>query len=1322
MNSKDEYSEDEYSINEDEFDEEQEREGYDEESSSGRVNKEADLLNNKNYILNEKLVLLTKFNKGLLDPDIYYNSINKLNKELNEIEAYSGNVTNAFINKEYEFNNSINEYINKLKRGIKLTDEEIATLNTLQSELNNLLEEYLKTNEQIVPEVSLTNEYDADGFLVNWEAYEQAELKEAIGIAKKLKLRIKIPKRKDYGDDYPNAINKFFKFMAPYLPTYVPKLNVTNIGVTYENIHKSPLMSQVKEDVKEVRNLGIVLSANEKKDIELLNNIKNELNKLDASELIDCITTQTTSQNTSQTTSQNTINYIDQLRFNKKPFLNYKPYIIKKKYSPKELLLNLLLNLGEDVSDELSSQDLEAILINKYKIPPSLYYKKALEYSVNIIKRNGDEKKLVFKYNAANPILIVKKTPIPEETLTSNEAYYGTYIPINETLYSALKKKNKLVQELWLVPFQLPDGNYILKKVDNFEDYLSEIRRINELNINRLRSKINSEKNALKIANLEQVIEVLSDRIYQINEYINNKRILPPLYYRKDLSVPNIPGISYVTTWQRKVSIKKLGMLLNNKNEELINKLETVIYSGNSRNVEEYLDKINNILFIFETYPSFKTKLINGEINVEQLATFDRDFMLNENSKNSNKPIIKTRILLINKLKNAFYKSIPDETFRNNKILKDILITRASKRIELLIFDLTINKIEYSNNPFIKKLDNNFKFNRSFAINVINNKIKNEKLLQIINNSTTTPEQGSEVVNTTKLNLKEIEALISQERVQLKYLNKEKYELNSINNSGVYIIYWNPPRNILTPNELLRWNSLLADARNKIKMIVDSESDLIGPKMDYNKIVERNITSLVKFKELLMKKYKVKYDKKSYELDELISKSEEKILLLQEQRTKKIRLIYRVRKLLINKNKNTKKIVPVLPKFPRDNINIDVIFELVQSHKRYLIIEDLKKVNVFLNLNKLIQLLELFDLNTLNLRLNKIDENYYNQISYKITNEINNILKRTNIKTDDEYVNQSIQDFFDALGIKRNTTGNTTGNTTASVTDNMEYLVREWPENYSENIQVVPNNYSEDLIKKLLKVSNPFNLYNEFIIRDYSSIVSGIRSTYERDVPKSEYVQYDPSTGNIGKKAYNGYLFRAYRLNKDIYGQPVILRTTREEQNPRTGLYVRIPVTYEQPGEYYFIKIPVINPQNREDTFRWKEVPEGSVILVPDDYDTCSRFDNNQSECNNARGLANSKCEYSENTRLCKANYSENVNNFGSSTGLSRWFKEKWVNVCKKEGNKYAKCGKSGKKYPYCRPSVRITSKTPKTVREIGKKKLAKICKRKKNKKRVTIN
>ena len=67
-------------------------------------------------------------------------------------------------------------------------------------------------------------------------------------------------------------------------------------------------------------------------------------------------------------------------------------------------------------------------------------------------------------------------------------------------------------------------------------------------------------------------------------------------------------------------------------------------------------------------------------------------------------------------------------------------------------------------------------------------------------------------------------------------------------------------------------------------------------------------------------------------------------------------------------------------------------------------------------------------------------------------------------------------------------------------------------------------------------------------------------------------------------------------------------------------------------------------------------------------------------------------------------------------TGLTRWFKEKWVNVCVKKNGKYTSCAKSTKKYPYCRPSIRITSKTPKTVKEISNSKLKKLCKLKKNK------
>jgi hypothetical protein len=59
---------------------------------------------------------------------------------------------------------------------------------------------------------------------------------------------------------------------------------------------------------------------------------------------------------------------------------------------------------------------------------------------------------------------------------------------------------------------------------------------------------------------------------------------------------------------------------------------------------------------------------------------------------------------------------------------------------------------------------------------------------------------------------------------------------------------------------------------------------------------------------------------------------------------------------------------------------------------------------------------------------------------------------------------------------------------------------------------------------------------------------------------------------------------------------------------------------------------------------------------------------------------------------------------------LKRWFKEKWVNVRKKENGKYASCGTSEKgKYAYCRPSKKINESTPVTVKEAGDKLKSKI-------------
>ena len=52
---------------------------------------------------------------------------------------------------------------------------------------------------------------------------------------------------------------------------------------------------------------------------------------------------------------------------------------------------------------------------------------------------------------------------------------------------------------------------------------------------------------------------------------------------------------------------------------------------------------------------------------------------------------------------------------------------------------------------------------------------------------------------------------------------------------------------------------------------------------------------------------------------------------------------------------------------------------------------------------------------------------------------------------------------------------------------------------------------------------------------------------------------------------------------------------------------------------------------------------------------------------------------------------------------LNRWFKEKWVDVSRKDKDgKHPPCGRdkaktSSKGYPKCRPSVKVSSKTPKT-------------------------
>ena len=68
---------------------------------------------------------------------------------------------------------------------------------------------------------------------------------------------------------------------------------------------------------------------------------------------------------------------------------------------------------------------------------------------------------------------------------------------------------------------------------------------------------------------------------------------------------------------------------------------------------------------------------------------------------------------------------------------------------------------------------------------------------------------------------------------------------------------------------------------------------------------------------------------------------------------------------------------------------------------------------------------------------------------------------------------------------------------------------------------------------------------------------------------------------------------------------------------------------------------------------------------------------------------------------------------------LDRWFKEKWVDV--KTGKKSGR-GKDekGRPYPDCRPSKRVSSKTPKTTSEMSSKEKAKFKKEKTSSKNIS--
>ena len=68
--------------------------------------------------------------------------------------------------------------------------------------------------------------------------------------------------------------------------------------------------------------------------------------------------------------------------------------------------------------------------------------------------------------------------------------------------------------------------------------------------------------------------------------------------------------------------------------------------------------------------------------------------------------------------------------------------------------------------------------------------------------------------------------------------------------------------------------------------------------------------------------------------------------------------------------------------------------------------------------------------------------------------------------------------------------------------------------------------------------------------------------------------------------------------------------------------------------------------------------------------------------------------------------------------GLGRWFDEKWVDV--KTGKPCGRQKGENRGYPACRPSKRVSSKTPKTVGEMTASEKARFKREKTSSKKIT--
>ena len=346
------------------------------------------------------------------------------------------------------------------------------------------------------------------------------------------------------------------------------------------------------------------------------------------------------------------------------------------------------------------------------------------------------------------------------------------------------------------------------------------------------------------------------------------------------------------------------------KDEKLMKLLETEIYILTHPNFIEYMSKVNDILFIFRNYPNFKKYLLDKQLSVQQLALFEKEItfetLINITS-------IKNRRFALKRIKSELLK----KGMYNSKLVNNYKSNILSKRLELLIFDISHNEKMY--NIFLNKLISIIKTNNT--LNIF--KIKPEDVLLMLRNEPRIQEKE----DYSNLSINDINSLISQE-----VTTRDELE-NKLNIVEKDILTWIPPKKIVE-RERKEWERIIKD---------------------------RNISDLIRYRNQLLRKYNLPEDARLVELKKKIIASNEKYKNLKE--------------LLKLKNQENNEDTDIIFNYPvpvKKEITItrsaSLMKEVIQAYKRKLMIDALQISQV--NKNKLINLLELADFNDISYNRN----------------------------------------------------------------------------------------------------------------------------------------------------------------------------------------------------------------------------------------------------------------------------------------------------------------------------------------------------------------